>query len=211
MSKLCFEMLDPERLVVFERLGEFGSGGVLGGGTALALQIGHRRSYDFDVFTPAPVEKGVLLQAQAVFGEGFEVLVDSEDELSFLTPGKIKVTLLHFPFPPLHPVVKTKNLPLFSVADLASNKAYSIGRRGEYRDYVDLFFVIRKGIKLEKIIAEAQKRFAGAFSEKLFLEQLTYFGDLDDFSISFVGESFTPEKILDFFKDRVVDYTKSKI
>ena len=51
MSKIFLEILDPERQKVFTRLTAFCDDGYLAGGTALALQLGHRVSIDFDVFT----------------------------------------------------------------------------------------------------------------------------------------------------------------
>jgi len=52
---LHYEALDAERNKVWRKLAEFKQAGYLAGGTALALQIGHRISYDFDVFCPKPV------------------------------------------------------------------------------------------------------------------------------------------------------------
>lgn len=211
MSKLYFEVLDPERQEVFKRLKDFSKEGTFGGGTALSLQIAHRRSYDFDVFVGKPIKKKMLRKAQEVFGEDLKLLVDSGDELSFLTPEEIKVSFVYFPFKHLHRGMATASISLFGIKDLASNKAYTIGRRGEYRDYVDLFFLLKKGLKLEKIIEEAQERFKGAFSEKLFLEQLTYFGDLKDFAIEFINEEYSPKQVLNFFEKAVADYTGARL
>lgn len=211
MSELHFEILDSKRRGVFEELKNFSKEGVLGGGTALSLQLAHRKSYDFDIFTKKPIGRKLLTRAQKIFGEDIELLVDSGDELSFLTSEEIRVSFIHFPFKPLHKVIEAAPIPIFDVRDLASDKAYTVGRRGEYRDYVDLFFLLKKGLKLEKIIEEAQERFKGAFSEKLFLEQLAYFGDLEDFTVEFVGEKRSPEEILSFLKKITTEYTEDKL
>lgn len=211
MSKLHFEVLDGNRQETFNKLKTFSREGVLGGGTALSLQMAHRKSYDFDVFVGGPIKKGMLRKAQEVFGERIKLLVDSGDELSFLTPEEVKVSFVYFPFKSLHEMIETAAIPLFSIGDLASNKAYTIGRRGEYRDYVDLFFLLKKGLELERIIKEARERFKGAFSEKLFLEQLVYFGDLKDFTIEFIGEEYSPKQVLEFFEKAVADYTGARL
>ena len=98
------------------------------------------------------------------------------------------------------------DLDILSPRDLASNKAYVIGRRGAWRDYVDLFFLLKNGVEFEKVITETKKRFGGAFSEKLFLEQLTYFGDLSDFTVDYLGKNYEPEEIQEYFKKLVSDF-----
>ncbi len=51
MTKLFLDVLDKPRREILTKLGVFGDSAVLGGGTALALQIGHRKSFDFDFYT----------------------------------------------------------------------------------------------------------------------------------------------------------------
>jgi len=203
MSKLHFETFNEARKSVFRTLAEFKDVGILAGGTAISLQLGHRYSYDFDVFTSKPIAENLLVRVMEAFGRNIQKLVDSPDELSFLTPKKVKISFVHFPFPDLHRPIKTKAIPLFNLRDLASNKAYVIGRRGEYRDYVDLFFLLKEGLSLKKIINEAKKRFKGAFSERLFLEQLVYFKDLKDFRIDFLRKKYEPKQIYEFFQREI--------
>jgi len=211
MSKLFFEVLDREQREIFLSLGKTGIPGTLSGGTAVALQLKHRTSFDFDIFLPEPSKKNLILKINRVFPrQKIKVLVDSGDELTFLS-RKTKITYLYFPFPPLYKTVSTKSLPLFSLADLASNKAYSIGRRGVYRDYVDLFFLLKSGISLKKIINDSKKRFAGNFNEKLFLEQLVYFEDLKDFAIEYIGKKYPPSQIRSFLEKEVRRYTKKRV
>jgi len=57
MSKLYIDFFDKNRLCVWEKLKNFKDVGILGGGTALALQLNHRISYDFDVFCSQPIKK----------------------------------------------------------------------------------------------------------------------------------------------------------
>ena len=101
------------------------------------------------------------------------------------------------------------DLDILSPRDLASNKAYVIGRRGAWRDYVDLFFLLKNGVEFEKVITETKKRFGGAFSEKLFLEQLTYFDDLKDFTVDYLGESYQPNEIQDYFKELARNFVRN--
>jgi hypothetical protein len=70
-------------------------------------------------------------------------------------------------------------------------------RRSKWKDYVDLYFIIKSGISLKKIISRAEKIFGNNFNEKIFRSQLSYFKDLDysekvDYLLGF---EITDEKI----------------
>lgn len=212
MSRIYTEFLDSERKKIWRQdLPRIAGDGVLGGGTALAFQLRHRISYDFDVFYQKAVSPQLLVSVNKHFGQqNIDLLVNTGDELSVLVKKEVKLTFLYFPFPPLHESVKTASLPLFDLRDLASNKAYALGRRPAYRDYVDLFFILKKGLKLATIIKEAEKRFGGNFSEKLFLEQLTYFEDLQAGKIEFLRKPHSQQEIEGFLEEKVKKYSALK-
>lgn len=62
---------------------------------------------------------------------------------------------------------------------LAAMKAYAMGRRSKWKDYVDLYFLIKYHFSIPEISREAESVFGGAFNEKLFREQLHYFEGID--------------------------------
>lgn len=209
MSKIHFEILDSERLEVFNLLASFNKYGILGGGTAIALQIKHRRSYDFDIFLTESVSNKVRDGVRSIFGD-FQILREETNQVDYIVRKRIKLTFLKHPFLPLHPLIKTGGLDLFNLKDLASNKMATIGRRGVWRDYVDLFFLLKnKIISLENAIDETEHRFGGEFNKRLFLEQLLYVGDITDFEIDFLGEKYTQDEIRQFFESQVRSYAKN--
>ena len=63
---------------------------------------------------------------------------------------------------------------------LAAMKAYALGRRAKWKDYVDLYFVMKQCGGIEQVIKKAKQVFAHEFNEKLFRSQLSYFKDIDD-------------------------------
>jgi len=206
---LHFELLPENTRKIFEDLVKFEPQSILGGGTAIMLLFGHRRSFDLDIFVNKPIPKRLLLKLKTVYQNKLSrPLVDTQDELSVIISPDTKVSFIFFPFKPLHATIKTVSIDIFSLKDLASNKAYVIGRRGAWRDYVDLFFLLKNGVEFKQVITEAKKRFGGAFSEKLFLEQLTYYGDLADFTADFIGASYKPKDIQSFFQKLVRDFLK---
>jgi len=202
MSSLHFEVLDSKRLKVFHALAKLTKRGLLGGGTALALYVGHRRSHDFDIFLKTPIEQGLLNKINKILPK-FDIRpsVDTPNELSIFLDNQIKLTFLHFPFLPLYKPTSTISISLYSIPDLASNKVYVIGRRGEWKDYVDLYFLLRKGLAIDKIITEAKKRFTGNFDERIFWEQLVYWKDLRSFKVEYIKETVAKEEIQKYFEE----------
>ena len=67
MSKIFLEILDHDRQEILTGLSSFRDEGYLAGGTALALQLGHRTSYDFDIFMDHPVTKNLKDKITAKF------------------------------------------------------------------------------------------------------------------------------------------------
>ena len=208
MSKLHFELLNKNQIRVLEILKNFSRYGTLGGGTALMLQLSHRKSYDLDVFLPKLISKKFLYKVKKHF-EKIEIITDTGEEFSFISiPHKVKVSFIYYPFPPLYKTISTPYFGFFSWKEISLDKAYAIGRRGEWRDYVDLYFVMKNGFPLRSIVKGAQKKFGDSFSGKLFLSQLTYFGDLRDFTVDFISKKHSSKEIKDFLAREVEDYKK---
>lgn len=206
---MYLEALDEKRKKVFDTL--IGSSSVenfeLGGGTALALQIGHRISFDFDFFTTSFLNKNLLKDLEKeLSGNSFKILGNSIEELTFLIDG-VKVTFLHYPFPRLLPCVNLNGVKAFAPLEIASTKAYTIGRRIEYKDYIDLYFLLKqKGISLRKILDLSEKKYGGSFNSRLFLSQLLLESDVKETTINFLNESVTKKEVFRFFEDLVLKF-----
>lgn len=62
---------------------------------------------------------------------------------------------------------------------LAAMKAYALGRRAKWKDYVDLYFIFKDFYSLEDVSSKAKEIFEGLFSPKLFNQQLCFFNDIN--------------------------------
>jgi hypothetical protein len=58
-------------------------------------------------------------------------------------------------------------------------KAFALGRRAKWKDYVDLFYIFKMFHSLKEVSQEADKIFGTQFSEKLLIQQLAYHKDID--------------------------------
>lgn len=178
--KLHYEILDEKRKKAFVELGQlFGKEYYLAGGTALALQLGHRTSLDFDLFRDQAISL-FLKQKAAKHFQKAKMLVDNSDELSLVINNGIKISFINYYWKPIFPLIKTaEGLPLLSIKDIAATKAYALGRRGNFRDYYDLYVIVKNGYcSLKQIINYCEKKYGDLFSARMFLEQLAYLGDV---------------------------------
>lgn len=204
--KLHLDILDNTRKEVLQKLLPLSQGFVLGGGTALALQLTHRQSFDFDFFSTSPISKKFLEKISQSLKIN-NIAIDTPDELTFFTEDNIKITFLYYPFKPFNQILESENgLAIFPVGEIAIQKAYTIGRRGEYRDYFDLYTILKnKYTTLKQIVTGAKKVYGNVFDEKIFLEQLVYSKDLLNFEIMPVNSQKLPdsEEIKLFFTQLV--------
>lgn len=179
------------------------------GGTAIALQIGHRISADFDFFSDKKIPYTLYSQIQKILPENITIKpsVNNSDELTFFA-NNTKVTFLYYPFPLVKPLVDLNGYQLASIQELGAIKAYTIGRRGEYKDYIDLYYLLyEEHTTLQEIIELAKKKYKNDFSDRLFLEQLIYLEDINTTEIILLKQDyFTKDQLKAFFEKQIKNF-----
>lgn len=145
------------------------------GGTALALQIGHRISIDLDLFTEEDYDDVLVLQSLAPFGE-LDVLVNNPPFLQ-LKLDKIKVDFLKFPYPLIQDFTEMDQVRLVTVENIAMMKLLAIARRGSKKDFVDLFFILKQ-YSLGELVQLFEKKLPHIDMFHI-LKSLTYFEDAE--------------------------------
>jgi hypothetical protein len=148
------------------------------GGTAIALLLGHRRSIDFDLFSLVPLRKAAIKKKLWQLPYKKALIFEDTDQLH-LYINEVKITFFNYPYPVEHPVKLDKVISLPALLSLAAMKAFALGRRAKWKDYVDLYFLIKNHFSIWEIAMEAGKLFQAQFSEKLFREQLAFHKDID--------------------------------
>jgi len=148
------------------------------GGTAIALYIGHRRSIDFDLFTNEEFKNEDILNRISRSFKIDMVVVNSPEELTIIIKGA-RFTFFRY----LHKIDFPKKfdnmVKLPDLLTLAAMKAFTLGMRAKWKDYIDLYFILKNHYRIDQIIKKAQKIFGNEFNEKLFRSQLAYFKDID--------------------------------
>lgn len=147
------------------------------GGTAIALQIGHRRSIDFDLFSDKDfnfltIRKKILKKTKIE-----STLIQGEGELTVIV-NKVKLTFYYYPFSIKRKLDFNGIIKLPDLLTLGAMKAFALGKRAKWKDYIDLYFIFKK-YSFEELIKKAKNIFKNEFNEKLFRAQLCYFDDID--------------------------------
>jgi hypothetical protein len=172
------EILTPRQIEVLPLVKKFKREFYLVGGTAIALHIGHRRSVDFDLFKISSINPTKIIST--VKGFQFPVTITRRvSEQMNLVINDVKFTFFQYPFD-----IKAEHQPNNYVRtpellDLAAMKAYALGRRSKWKDYVDMYFLLKDYFTISQISNQAMAIFGDLYSEKLFRAQLCYFEDID--------------------------------
>lgn len=155
---------------------------VLYGGTAIALQLGHRQSVDFDFFSNRPLDPTKLVPA-IPFLAAATVTQREPNTFSCLVDrgGPVKLSFFGLPRIPrlLPPLIAPDNgLQAASLLDLAGTKASVVQMRAEAKDYLDIDAVLTDGrIDLPTALASARAIYGESFNPLATLKALAYFDD----------------------------------
>jgi hypothetical protein len=172
------EILTTEQGELLPVIQKFQENFGLVGGTAIALYIGHRESIDFDLFSHEEFEYIGIRQVFYRAGKNIRVLRNNAGEFTFVVDG-VNLTFFQFPYPIEYTESFKDIVKLPTLVTLAAMKAFALGRRNKWKDYVDLYFIMRDFHPLKDIVQKASQIFAKEFNEKLFRQQLAYFEDID--------------------------------
>ena len=140
------DILSESQVVVMDRLGYLTDNGFyLGGGTALALQLGHRTSLDFDFYSPKKFDNRVLAQELNTVFAGTSDTDMPLAQLKDTFQGKIQgvnVSGFYYPYVLVGELVDLAPLKLASLQDIAAMKVAAVIQRGKQRDFIDIYYLI---------------------------------------------------------------------
>jgi hypothetical protein len=162
-----------QQLQALPELNEF----YLVGGTALALQLGHRNSIDIDLFTQNDLsaqELGAFLKTK------FSVRLDYEGRNTLLTfINNVKVDFIKHPFKNINPPVTEEGITFLSKEDIAAMKLNAIVNSGQrLKDFVDIYFLLEY-FSIEDMLRFFEKKYPGT-NVLIALKAVSYFDDIDE-------------------------------
>jgi predicted nucleotidyltransferase component of viral defense system len=150
----------------------------LAGGTALALQTGHRASVDLDIFSPQVFSTDDVEILLAGNKEWEYKPVSRLKRMLFCHINDIKCDFVNEPFTLIEPFNNIEGVNLYSVPDIAAMKMHTICGRGKRKDFFDIY-VLLEIFGWEKMLKWFEKKYGD--SQFFFLwKSITYFSDADE-------------------------------
>ena len=126
--------------------------------------------------------------------------------MHFEVLNNVKLTFFNFPYSINHTVKIESYITMPDLLTLSAMKAFALGRRSKWKDYVDLFYILKDHFSIKEISEEALKIFPNQFSEKLFREQLTFHKDIDKTEpVEFLSPEIPETQIKEFLIDKAID------
>lgn len=174
---LQLRTIEPNTLELLKSLCQqpLWEGHFLVGGTALALQMGHRFSVDLDLFTHEPFDAEALL---AMLREHYEVQPLTISNSIFISVvNGVKVDIVHFKYPFANPIIHTDNVRMADIKDIAPMKLDAVTKRGSKKDFFDMYYLFEQ-FEPNEILAwyAAMFRHSTAFHV---IRSLVYFEDAE--------------------------------
>lgn len=168
----------PELLELLNKISELEifSDFALVGGTALALQIGHRTSVDLDFFSSKEINTENILEKLEIFGN---VQVTSISKNILITSiNDLKVDFVNYSrYPFITENIVIENIKMASKEDIAAMKLNAISNRGTKKDFIDLYFLLEY-FSLPEMIEFYRQKYT-RHSEFGMLKSITYFTSAD--------------------------------
>ncbi|SRX52877.1 nucleotidyl transferase AbiEii/AbiGii toxin family protein [Aequorivita sp. CIP111184] len=163
------------------------------GGTALALQIGHRLSVDIDLFGNSEINEIEFAQELSLFGK--TIVLKKSKNIIIYTVNGIKIDFVNYNYPLLKKTETVDSIRLASLEDIAAMKLNAISGRGSKKDFIDLYFLL-KNFSLKEMIDFYAKKYEDG-SSFLVIKSLTYFEDAEKDEMPIMTKPITWANIKD--------------
>jgi hypothetical protein len=154
------------------------NGFYLAGGTACAIQLGHRISVDLDFFHATQFHADELSQQLALEG----ITLEAEEMSLGTVKGQLAgtaVSFFHYPYPLLSAPIEWEGILLASLIDIGLMKITAVASRGAKKDFVDLCYILQH-LGPQNVFSRFSEKYP---IERLdpyhYLRSLTYFEDAE--------------------------------
>lgn len=199
---LSFRTIVPDTLELLKRLSQepFLKECRLVGGTALALQYGHRSSIDLDFFGSFDIDGEGMLKVLKNYGNVEKQKISTN--IRIFDINGVKVDFVNYSiYPWLENPIEEDGLRLASPKDIAAMKINAIEGRGSKKDFIDVYYLLQH-FSLEEILDFYAKKYPN-FSIYRALMSLTYFVDAEKLEMPTMFVDFDWEQCKSFILSEV--------
>lgn len=173
------ETINKEAKRVLEKIAASGiaKNFYLAGGTALAIQLGHRKSVDLDWFSANNFSNGELKGKLSLLGK-FTLTSEEPGTINGILDG-VKISFFHYRYAPLYPFISFNGVNLADRRDIAAMKIDAISSRGSKKDFIDLHFLLKERA-LKELLGFFERKYGDIDFNKLhILKSLVFFDDAE--------------------------------
>lgn len=173
------QVLEPRTCLLLREMGRLlRADFFLAGGTALAIQIGHRRSINLDFFTSSTFDPDSLLARLrgGLANREIVILGRAENTLN-LVIDRIKTDLIRYQYPLLSPVLEAGDYQMLGIPDIAAMKLAAVTNRGSKKDFFDIYTLLQ-----HHTLKDLLKFYTGKFPDHdpfFVIRSLGFFDDAD--------------------------------
>lgn len=146
------------------------------GGTALALQLGHRLSIDLDFFGNQELDELEINNILKEYVGNFQIVQKTKNILIYAADD-IKIDFVNYPYAWIAAPIKENPIRLASLEDIAAMKLNAISGRGSKKDFVDIYFLLKR-YNLKELLVFYERKYPNG-SLFLVLKSLNYFEDAE--------------------------------
>lgn len=205
---MFYEILDKKRLKILPFFKQFKREFYLAGGTALALQIGHRDSIDFDFFTPNDIDTAELFRdlKRIFISHELKKTQEEKNTLSVLIDEEIRCSFFTYPYGLVRKAHDEENFRIASIEDIGCMKLSAITGRASNKDYIDLYFIL-KTLALNVLLELTEKKLPD-LDLNLVLKSLVYFEDVREEPILYTKSRKVAFKTVKDFLKAIVQKAK---
>lgn len=171
------------------------------GGTALALQIGHRKSIGIDLFGKFVFEHENILPELNKIGQ--VQIIRSQKNINVFLIDNIKVDIVNYYYPWIEKGIVEDEILFADKKDIAAMKLAAITGRGTKKDFIDLYYLLKE-FTLRQMLDFYNMKYTDG-SEFLVLKSLTYFVDAENDVMPVMLNDVNWEHI----KDKIVESVDS--
>jgi hypothetical protein len=205
-AKLKLNILDKKRKAILPYLKVFKNDFYLAGGTGLALQLGHRKSYDFDFFSFNNFNINKLQDnIKTLFNDSkVEILQLEADTITVLVNNDVKISFFKINSLPVKPLIESEWFFICHELEIGAMKIAAL-LRSAYRDYVDLYFLLKK-YTLADILNLCEQKYQ-LFEESVYIKALLSYDDIEPTPIKYTGGfEKTSKQIFAYIKSMTKSY-----
>lgn len=146
----------------------------LAGGTALALQLGHRTSLDFDFYSEQKLESEKFAACLGQSLSSIKISRQTDDTFQAVVSG-VAISVFYYPYPLLKAFVDFPPIHLASLEDIAAMKIVALVQRARQRDFWDVYYLMER-LGMATVITSAYKKYPWyEENNQIVLTALTYF------------------------------------